>query len=184
MEPVTFITGNQGKVAEVMRYLGLPLQHVALDLPEIQSLESEEIVGHKARAAYESVGTPVLVEDVSFVFHALGRLPGPLIKWFEAELGNDGLCRLLEGKSKDATATVTYGFHDGTTVHFVSGSMKGTIAESPRGSNSFGWAPVFIPDGEARTYAELSSEEQEVFAMRKKALGELSTLLRNLGYAP
>ncbi len=167
---ITFITGNMGKVKEVSHYLGIPLDHQKIDLDEIQSLDIEEVVKDKATRAYEKVGKPVLVEDNSFVFHALGKLPGPLIKWFLGELKNEGLCRLVDGKDRSCTATVCYGFHDGKEIHLFSGSMAGTVAQSPRGDNSFGWSPVFIPEGYDKTYAELSDDERAPFAMRNIAL--------------
>lgn len=177
MEPITLITGNPGKVEEAERYLGLPLTHIALDIEEIQSLDSETIVRDKAERAFKTIGKPVLVEDVSFVLHALGNLPGPLIKWFEKELGNEGICRLVDGKDRSVTASVTYGYHDGETIHIVSGEMRGSIPEHPTGDRSFGWGPIFVPEGINRTYAELSDEEQEPIAMRKKALLALRPLL-------
>lgn len=174
---ITFITGNIGKVNEVSRYLGIPLEHKSLNLDEIQSLDLEEIVKDKAERAFREVGGPVLVEDVSFVFNALGKLPGPLIKWFLKELGNVGLCRLLDGKDRRCVATVCYGYHDGTSVRLFSGSMAGSVAEAPRGENSFGWAPIFIPEGFDKTYAELTNEEQAPIAMRNKALSKLHAIL-------
>lgn len=177
MEPITLITGNLGKVEEAERYLGLPLTHIALDIEEIQSLDSEVIVRDKAERAYKAVGKPVLVEDVSFVMHALGGLPGPLIKWFEKELGNEGICRLVDGKDRSVTASVTYGYHDGEKVHIVRGEMKGSVPDHPSGDRSFGWAPIFLPEGYEKSYAELSDEEQEGISMRKKAFIKLRELL-------
>lgn len=176
---ITFITGNAGKADEVSRYLGVPIEHKSLDLDEIQSLDLEEIVKDKTLRAFEKVGKPVLVEDVSFVFHGLGKLPGPLIKWFLKELGNEGLCRLVDGKDRSCTATVCYGFHDGKEVHTFEGSMKGSVSNSPLGNNSFGWAPVFIPEGHEKTYAELTNEEQAPIAMRNKALKKLREFLQH-----
>ncbi|MEI6041979.1 MAG: non-canonical purine NTP pyrophosphatase [bacterium] len=167
---ITFITGNAGKAEEVSRYLGLEIDHHSLDLEEIQSLDLEEIVKDKALRAYSKIGKPVLVEDVSFVFHALGKLPGPLIKWFLKELENEGLCRLIDGKDRRCTAKVCYGFCDGETVHLFDGSMSGTISDSPKGTNSFGWSSIFIPDGYDKTYAEMLDEERSSFAMRNIAL--------------
>jgi non-canonical purine NTP pyrophosphatase (RdgB/HAM1 family) len=178
MDKLTFITGNPGKAQEVSRYLGSPVDHVSLDLDEIQSLDLEEIVKDKAMRAYGKLGSQVLVEDVSLVFSAFGKLPGPLIKWFLEELGNEGLCRLLDGKeNRDCSATVCYGLCDGKTVRLVSGAMEGTVAEHPRGSNSFGWAAIFVPTGMTKTYAELSNEEQAPIAMRRKALEKLRALI-------
>jgi XTP/dITP diphosphohydrolase len=179
MSKITFITGNLGKVKEVSRYLDAEIDHVSLDLAEIQSLDLEEIVKDKTQRAFDHIHRPVLIEDVSFVFHAFGHLPGPLIKWFVHELGNEGLCRLLDGqKDRTCTATVCYGYHDGTTIHLVSGSMSGSVADHPRGSMGFGWSPIFIPEGQERTYAEMSEIERDPIAMRNKALTKLKALIR------
>ena len=178
MQKITLITGNAGKVEEVARYLGFPIDHLVLDLHEIQSLDLEEIVREKAASAYEKIKKPLLVEDVSLVFKAMGNLPGPLVKWFEKELGLEEMARLVDGKDRSCVATVCYGYHDGTNIYLVSGSMAGRVAEHPRGNMSFGWSPVFIPEGMDKTYAELSWEEIEPIAMRRKALEKLQNLLK------
>jgi non-canonical purine NTP pyrophosphatase (RdgB/HAM1 family) len=147
-EPILFITGNTGKVEEVKRFLGLPVEHIALNLPEIQSLNSEDIVRVKAEFAFAQLGRPVLVEDVSLTFSAMGALPGPFIKYFLSEIGVDELCHLVDGKDRSCVASVTYGYHDGTEVHFFTGEMPGTVSENPRGERSFGWASIVIPQGQ------------------------------------
>lgn len=86
MQPITFITGNQKKADYLAKYLGFPVEHKKIDLDEIQSLDLAEIIEHKVKQAYEIVKTPVIVEDVSLEFSALGRLPGPFIKFFEREI--------------------------------------------------------------------------------------------------
>lgn len=176
---ITFITGNLGKVKQVEHYLNHPLNHQKLDLPEIQSLDLEEIVRGKAEAAYAILGKPVLVEDTSLTFHALGRLPGPLIKWFLEELDNEGLARLLDGKDRRATAQVCFGYHDGSNCHFFSAEIPGQIVDTPRGDNTFGWNPVFVADGETKTWAEMTLEEQSATSMRRIALEKLHQFLES-----
>jgi non-canonical purine NTP pyrophosphatase (RdgB/HAM1 family) len=179
MEKIVFVTSNQGKVDELSRYLGMQFEHVSLELPEIQSLNIDEIVKDKVTRAYDKLKRPVLVEDVSFVFNSLGKLPGPLIKWFSMELGTNGLCRMLDSFSdRSCEGIVCYGYHDGKEVKLAKGTMKGSISMSPRGSNSFGWAPTFIPEGMSRTYAELTPAEQEPISMRNKAMVELRRYLK------
>ena len=75
MKSITFITGNQKKVEYLRKYLGIPLEHRKIDLDEIQSLDLREIVEHKVKQVYESIRSPVLVEDVSLVFEDWGNLP-------------------------------------------------------------------------------------------------------------
>src|SRR5688572_26522398 len=94
MKTVTFITGNQHKVDFLVKWLGRPVEHVKLDLDEIQSLDLHTVVAHKAEQAYNILKRPVLVEDASLAFTAMGRLPGTFVKWFIEEIGYDGLLRL------------------------------------------------------------------------------------------
>jgi len=175
---ITFITGNPAKAKYLSDYFKLPVAHHKLDLVEIQSLDLEEIARHKVEEAFRQLQKPVLVEDVSLSFDALGELPGTLIKWFLTSLGNDGLCRLLEGyNNRSATASVVFALHDGTDVHFFKGSTRGTIVGSPRGDKNFGWDPIFVPEGQTRTWAEMSPDEKHETSLRKPALEQLAAFL-------
>lgn len=177
---ITFITGNAGKAKYLSDYFHLPVEHKKLDLPEIQSLSLREVVEDKARRAYAEIGAPVLVEDVSLVFPALGKLPGPLIKWFFESLGNEGLCRLLDGFSdRSAFAEVEFGFFDGKEVHIFRGEARGSVAETPKGDIGFGWDPIFIPAGYDKTWAEMSDDKKHATSMRKIALEKLGKFLEH-----
>ncbi len=176
---ITFITGNSAKAEQLSRHLDYPILHQKIDLAEIQSLKLKEIVEHKAKEAYKHLSSPVLVEDTSLVFDALGKLPGPLIKWFLAELDNEGLCKILNGyESRDAFAEVCFGLYDGKELRLFQGEMRGTIANSPRGERGFGWDPIFIPSGYQKTWGEMSVEEQKETSMRKMALKKLESFLK------
>lgn len=177
---LTFVTGNPKKAEQIGRHLNIPVEHRKLDLPEIQSLDLDEIVIRKAQEAYKIIGSPVLVEDTSLQFHALGRLPGPLIKWFLNELKNDGLCKLLDGYSdRTATAQVKFGYFDGTELRVFEGGVTGMIASVPRGEHGFGWDPIFIPEGKTKTWGEMSDDEQKETSMRSIALAQLETFLKS-----
>ncbi len=176
---LTFITGNPGKAEQVGRYLKHPVAHKKVDLVEIQSLDLKEIVEQKAKEAYRHVKKPVLVEDTSLVFSALGKLPGPFIKWFSLELDNNGLCKLLGSSTKrDAVAEVCFGFYDGKVFKTFTGKIAGTIAKKPRGTGNFGWGSIFIPNGYTKTWGEMTLEEQSKTSMRKIALKKLEKFLR------
>ena len=71
-----FITGNQHKADYLSRQLGVAIEHQKVELDELQSTDIHAIVEHKLRQAYRVIGAPVLVEDVSLSFTALGELPG------------------------------------------------------------------------------------------------------------
>ena len=104
MNSVTFITGNQNKADYLSKYLGYPVDHKKVDIDEIQSLDLNEIVSHKLTQAYEIVKSPVIVEDVSLEFEALGKLPGTFIKFYVDEVPFETICRTLDGLSRNATA--------------------------------------------------------------------------------
>ena len=177
-DSLVYVTGNVYKAKQTALYSPIPFQHTNIDLPEIQSLDGKEIIEHKVKEAYQRIQSPVLVEDISLRFLALGKLPGTLIRWFLEELGNEGMCQLLDGyKDRSAVAQVIYGLYDGTTLQTFDASTKGTIAATPRG-DSFGWNNIFIPDGYTKTWGEMSEEEQKKTSMRRIALEKLEIYLK------
>ncbi len=179
MKPV-YVTGNLQKAKRFSYMLGLDIDSVAIDVTELQSLDVRLIVEHKAREAYAKVKKPVIVEDTTLQFNALGALPGPLIKWFLEELHPEGLCKLLEGKSRDALAGSAIGYFDGTTLEIFIREISGEIATEPRGSNGWGWDPVFIEKGADKTNAELTDSEYEAMYKRIKPFDELAQYLKNM----
>lgn len=180
MKDIVFITGNQHKADYLAKYLDMPIPHQKIDLDELQSLDLREVIEHKVREAYKIIGAPVLVEDISLTFTAMGRLPGTFIKWFLQELDNDGLCELADGlPTRDAVASIMYGLYDGKTLEVFEGTTKGTIAPKPRGSGGFGWNPIFIPEGATKTYAEMVDEELMPYSHRAEAVKKLREYLKN-----
>ncbi len=159
MKDVVFITGNQNKADYFSQLIGHPIDHVKVELDEIQSLDLKEIVKHKLHQAYKQVRRPVLVEDVSLEFSALGRLPGTFIKWFLQDMSYESICKLLEGKDRGAKAKCVFGYFDGTEEIYFEGELAGTIPGSPAGTGGYGWDPIFIPEGFQITRAQLKPED-------------------------
>jgi non-canonical purine NTP pyrophosphatase (RdgB/HAM1 family) len=180
MKDLTFITGNQHKADILAKHLGIAVAHHKLDLDELQSLDLRVVAEHKARQAYGIMGKPVLIEDVSLIFHALGALPGTFIKWFIEELELQQVCDLLAPyKDRSATAAICYCIYDGTTTHFFEGEAKGSIAPAPRGMGGFGFDPIFIPAGHAQTRAEMSEDIYVMSSHRTIAMDKLREFLTN-----
>ena len=178
---ITFITGNQSKADFLAKYLNHPIEHQKIDLDEIQSLELDKIVEHKAGQAYSIMNSPVLVEDVSLRIKALGKLPGPFIKWFQSELGLGGICKLVDKlDSRQAQGTVPYCYFDGQGQKFFEGKVDGVIADKPKGANGFGWDPIFIPRGSNKTYAEMDDETVRHFAVRSVIFPKIKKFLTGL----
>lgn len=177
MADITFITGNQSKADYLAKYLGFPVRHIKLDLDEIQSLDLREIVEHKVRQAYEKIKQPVIVEDVSLEFEALGRLPGPFIKFFVEEVPFETICSMIDGKTRKATARCVFSYFDGKNLELFEGKLDGKIAETPAGENGYGWDRIFIPEGYSVTRASLNEEDDRKTYLQIKPFAQLKEFL-------
>ncbi|CAK4079472.1 unnamed protein product [Aphanomyces euteiches] len=179
---VTFVTGNKKKLEEVVAILGsdfpFEVRNVSLDLPELQG-EPEYVSAEKCRLAAAQVNGPVLIEDTSLCFNALGGLPGVYIKWFLEKTGHAGLNNLLAAyPDKSAYAQCIFAFQDvqngtaiGEPVLFV-GRTHGTIVPA-RGSTDFGWDAVFQPDGFDQTFGEMDKAVKNTISHRYRSLEKL-----------
>lgn len=174
---INFITGNANKFAEVSAVL-MDVKQLDIDLPEIQSLDPKEIITAKLYAALEHVSGDVLVEDTSLYLEGLHGLPGPLIRWFLKAMGRDGLAKLTLSSGNDrAVAKTVMGYADHKReIHFFEGSISGRIV-MPLGETSFGWDPIFQPDGHDITFAEMGFEEKNKISMRRQAAQKLQDFL-------
>jgi non-canonical purine NTP pyrophosphatase (RdgB/HAM1 family) len=166
----TFVTGNPGKLAEARRLWPEGFDSVAIDLPEIQSLRLAEVLEAKADEAWRRIARPLVVEETGLELAALSGFPGPLVKWMLDAVGPVGIARTANalGDAR-ATARCMLLFRDGATRAVVEGATHGTLLERPRGEGGFGWDPVFLPEGEARTYGELPAEHKDVIGHRGRA---------------
>jgi len=183
MKTPVFVTGNQHKADHLSRLLGMPLEHIKLDVDEIQSADIGEVAAHKAKQAYEQVKRPVFVEDVSLGFESLGGLPGPFVKFFlSIPDGAEKLCRMLDGMpTRNATGECAYAYYDGERLEVFRGKIQGTVPDHPRGEDGFGWDPVFCPEGyDGRTRAELSEREYAEVYQIIKPIAKLRDLLSRL----
>jgi len=180
MTKIFLVTGNANKLEEWRRQLpsDIEIDSVDVDLPEIQSIDPEEIMADKAKRAYEATGKPVVVEDVSAGLEKLGGLPGPFVKFFIKKLGDDVLFQLAGQEGEVATVSCSIAYYDGNELLTVRGDVNGTIVSS-RGENGFGFDRTFVPEGQDRTYAEMSSEEKDSVSHRSVAIKLFVDAIRN-----
>jgi XTP/dITP diphosphohydrolase len=80
-------------------------------------------------------------------------------------------------KNRNVTSKVAVGFNDGKRVSIFIGEIKGEIAERLRGPSSFGWDPIFIPQGYDKTFAELGLEIKNTLSARSIALKKFKQFL-------
>lgn len=180
---VIVATGNAGKVREIeeaLGNLGWRLEGLnGLPLPEETGATYEENAALKACTAALTSGLPALADDSGLEVAALGGEPGV----YSARFGNRGtdtdrnvyLLEKLRGvadRRAKFVSVVILAWPDGQ-VEAYRGEMTGRLLEGPRGENGFGYDPLFVPDGETRTLAEMTVAEKRRVSHRGRALAAL-----------
>ena len=134
----------------------------------------------KAREIAKITSCAALADDSGICTHALGGAPGIYSARFAGdhtansadEANNRKLLQMLADKD-DRTAHYTCAmalvYPDGREV-LAEGYMYGSIIDTPRGERGFGYDPLFVPDGESRTVAEMTDEEKNAISHRANAL--------------
>lgn len=176
LKDLVVVTSNKGKLFEINNILGTHHKLSKIEVPEIQSLDLNEVIKAKAKGAYEIIKKPVMVEDVGVQIKSLGGLPGPFIKFFLKTIGTQGIINLI-GTEKNATVTEAVAIYDGKTMHIFKGSVSGIIADKDRGEHGFGFDRIFIPTGYKKTYSEMSDELKNRISHRAKALAKVKKFL-------
>lgn len=181
MTPFVLVTGNPHKLAEAERILGRPLDHAALDLPEVQSLDLAAVAAAKADEAWRRLGRPLVVEESGLDLAALGGFPGPLVRWMLDAAGAEGIARtaLALGDPRAVARCTLLLRRDpaGEGDVLVEAASAGRLVLPPRGAGGFGWDPVFVAEGEERTNAELPAAEKDRVSPRGRAWAELARRL-------
>ena len=178
LDGATLVTGNPNKLAEARRLCGHDLSAAAVDLPEIQSLDLAEVLGAKAEEAFRRLRRPVIVEETGLELEAMNGFPGPLVKWMLDAMGAEGVARAaLALGAGGARAHCMLLYFDGERRVAAEGETAGRLVLPPRGDGGFGWDPVFQPEGEERTYGEMSATEKDAIGHRGRAWRALLPLL-------
>lgn len=176
---LAFVTGNQGKVAELQALLG-PEWLVEADkrgYPEIQT----DALAKVCRAGAEhllaaGLRPPFVLEDSGLFVHHLKGFPGVYSRHAQDTIGCAGILRLLEGIPAGVR-----GAHFETCLHYVdeAGShhqftarCDGTIAPASAGEGGFGFDPIFVAAGSrgGRTFAQVTMAEKSTVSHRGKAV--------------
>lgn len=167
LSQAVFVTGNPGKLEEAQRLCGLDLEAVEVDLPEIQTLEIQQVLQAKAVAACRILDRPVIVDETGLELAALNGFPGVLVKWMLQSVGAEGLARTAHRLGDErATARCALLYYTRNRSVFAEGVTSGRLVLPARGAQGFGWDPVFQPDGHALTYAELRGPEKDLISHR------------------
>ena len=187
-------SNNKKKIEELERILN-PLEiytktaeQLGKELPAVEETGTtfEENAELKAKAACESTGFPAIADDSGLVIDALGGKPGVFSARYAGEGATDEekinkiLAEMMTSGSSDRSAhfecVICCYFPNGDKI-FAHGRCNGTIGYAPRGTNGFGYDPIFFVEGN-KTFAELSDNQKDVMSHRGKALKDLSVQLR------
>lgn len=182
MKTLTLVTGSAHKLGEWQRLFppNYKLEAVSLDLDEIQSMDPLAIANDKARRAYEIVGKPVIVDDISAGLENLNGLPGPFIKYFEERLGNGALYELAGQKEASCTITAVAAYYDGADSLVGVGEIQGKVVAPTTGEGGFGFDFVFVPAGHDQTFAQMGPAAKDKISHRALAIKDLLRQLNNL----
>jgi XTP/dITP diphosphohydrolase len=171
-----FASSNLHKFEEAQRILsnfGISVSLFKTTLEEIQSNSMCEIAKRKAIDAYSKKQKPVIIEDDGLFINSLEGFPGPYSSYVYDTIGNKGIIRLLENtKLRNAKFVAIIAYYNGVDdVKLFESSISGKIS-SVIEQGGWGYDPIFIPDGESKTYANISDKDK--FSHRSVALKNFS----------
>lgn len=180
--PLVLATRNDHKLREVGRMAGDVL---ALDPLPAEAPTPEE-TGHgyaenaliKARSAARATGRPSIADDSGIEADALGGRPGVRSARYAGPAASDEenlakfVSEVAPGSRLRYVCVLAYVSPDGEERLFE-GTCAGRMADAPRGDDGFGYDPVFVPDGEERTMAQLSPTEKDAISHRGRAVRRL-----------
>lgn len=178
---IQFITTNAGKFAEVSERCAaanVKLVHLDRSYPEIQTDRLEKVLKYAAAGLDDEVKGDYLIDDSGLFIEALGSFPGVYSAFVQKKLGNRGVLKLMTGETYRAAFFETVLLlRQGDEHEVFHGQCRGTIADAERGKGGFGYDPIFIPDGESRTFGEMTVAEKNKISHRARAVDSLLAFL-------
>ncbi|PVU75819.1 non-canonical purine NTP pyrophosphatase, RdgB/HAM1 family [Sulfolobus sp. SCGC AB-777_G06] len=172
-DKILLVTSNENKfreISEVAKSHGIKIEWLNIPKFEIQADNLEEIVRYSAITIYQVVRKPLIVEDSGLFINALNGFPGPYTNYVRRKLGLEGILKLLNGvEDRSAYFKTVMCYVSDKEINLFTGVVTGRISERIKGEKGFGFDPIFIPENEERTFAEMSTEEKNKYSHRAKA---------------
>jgi XTP/dITP diphosphohydrolase len=163
---------------EVLAEYGVELERLSIDRVEIQADDPELIAEYSLKVL--DVDVPILIEDAGLYIDKYYGFPGPYSSYALRTIDNEGILKLMEGETeRGARYLSAVAFRDGDTSVSFTGEVVGHIAMEMRGTNGFGYDPIFIPEeGDGRTFGEMSASDKARISHRARAFRKLGEWLR------
>lgn len=189
---LVFASNNKNKITEIQQLVGAQFQIVSLedigclvDIPETaETIEGNAIL--KANYVTENYGLPCFADDTGLEIEALNGEPGVYSARYAGEQKNadDNMCLVLQKlenqSNRKAQFKTVIALNLNNEQYLFEGIVKGEIISEKRGSEGFGYDPIFVPVNETRTFAEMSIEEKATMSHRGRAVEKLINKLKSL----
>lgn len=188
---LVFATNNEHKLAEIQAVLGDAFQLKTLkqincleEIPETQTT-IEGNASQKAHYVADNYKLACFADDTGLEIEALNGKPGVHSAHYAGEerSAEKNCALVLEQLAQQSNRTARFKtiislIVDATEIQFE-GIVTGKIADSPRGTNGFGYDAIFIPDGSNFTFAEMSAEQKNAISHRSRAFAKLVEYLNS-----
>jgi len=192
MKKLVMATANPNKIKEIQKKIGNIYQFLSLkeigceeDIPET----SDTIEGNalqKARYVFDKYGYYCFSEDTGLEIDALGAAPGVITARYAGEQKDPNanmekvLRELKDNQNRKARFKTVIALSLDNKEYLFEGIVYGHISEEKKGTDGFGYDPIFRPEGYDRTYAEMSLEEKNIMSHRALAVDKLKQFLDSL----
>ncbi len=192
MMQLVFASNNKNKIIEIQSILPDTIKILSLeeigcfeDIPETaDTIEGNAIL--KANHVTEKYGYNCFADDSGLEVDALDGAPGVFSARYAGDQKNDDdninklLTQLSAEKNRKANFKTVIALNLDAQQYLFKGIANGTITDHKKGSNGFGYDPIFQPDGFDKTFAEISLEEKSAISHRAKAVKELISFLHTI----
>ena len=191
MKDILFFSHNQKKITEVKQIFKNSKTKV-FDLNSFEKIKEPKETGAtfasnakiKSKYGQELFNMPCFADDSGFCVEALKNNPGVKSKRFLEKFSNKKkafeyiISNVIEKKNNKAffVTAICLTLKDNHHIVFL-GRIRGTVSLKPKGTNGFGYDPIFVPENYTRTFAEMSLEEKSVISHRKIAITKLKSFL-------
>ena len=186
---LVFATNNAHKLKEIreilterMEVLSLADIHIEADIPETaDTLEGNALI--KAHYVYDRTGLDCFADDTGLEVDELGGGPGVhtaryASEVYDPEANTQKLLRELQGKTnRKARFRTVIALIEHGEERLFNGVVEGEIATSPKGTEGFGYDPVFVPEGAGQTFAEMGEERKNEISHRARSVAQLMAYL-------
>lgn len=187
---IIFATNNKNKVAEIkavvpphINIISLQEAGIHIDIPEPHATLQAN-AQEKAVTIFNLTGDGCFSEDTGLEVEALNGAPGVHSARYAGEdkAFDKNMEKLLanlageQNRSAQFRTVICLKLADGSE-HYFEGICKGTIINEPRGSEGFGYDPVFVPEGATQTFAQMSLQQKNEYSHRRKAVDSLVAFL-------